>query len=251
MKLSTCLSKLLILLLVAVLSVPAFAYSTNEERIDAYLHILATSGDKAKQKMLQQLQWSGLSDARLFDDIERRLLSKYNEGDFDRADIELMNYEVRALGYSGNAAYRETLQTIKNNKKAGKLRNHAKKALLNLDDFIVWNQLVADSDFTVENKTAEITTYMKMLATDNVFVQRLAARAVYHERVRDGDVLALIASKLKGLYKRDNLSKDGQDAAAWLCKAIGESGVDEYLQLLAKVTAETPYPKIRKYSSKY
>jgi len=251
MKLSVNLSTLLIPLIVGVLSFPAFAFSTNEERIDSYLQVLDTGGDKAKQNMMQELQWSGLSDVRLFDDIEQRFLSKYNNGKFDKADIETMNYEMRALGYSGNTKYLTTLEEIKSNRDARSLHRHAKKALRDMENFKVWNKLIAESELPVEGKNAEISTYLKMLNTDNTFVQRLAARVMFHDRLRDEDLLALAANKLEGLYKLGNLNKEEQDTAAWLCKAIGQSGVSEYLSLLAKVTAETPYPKIKKYSSKY
>jgi len=245
------LSTLLIPLIVGVLSFPAFAFSTNEERIDSYLQILDTASAGAKHTMLQELRSSGLSDPRLFDVIEQRLLSKLNNGKIDKADIETMNYEMRALGYSGNTKYLATLEDIKSNRDARSLHRHAKKAMRDMESFKVWNQLIAQSKPSVEGKSAEIATYMKMLNTDNMFVQRLAAQTMYNERTRDKDLLALTANKLEGLYMRENLSKGEQDTAAWLCKALGQSGVSEHLSLLAKVTAETPYPKIKKYSSKY
>ena len=232
------LTKFTAVLLACILSFPAFAYNTDDERIDAYLNVMETGRTEAKQQMLEELQWSGLSDARLFDDIEQRLLTKYNNAKFAKADIEAMNYEMRALGYSGNTKYQKTLEEIQSNRDAKKLHRHAKK-------------LIAQSELPVEGKSAETTTYMKMLNTDNVFVQRLAARVMFHEQLRDKDLLALAANKLEAVYKRENLDNEEQDTAAWLCKAIGQSGNSEFLTLLAKVTAETPYPKIKKYSSQY
>lgn len=245
------LTKFTAVLLACILSFPAFAYNTDDERIDAYLNVLETGRTEAKQQMLEELQWSGLSDARLFDDIEQRLLTKYNNAKFAKADIEAMNYEMRALGYSGNTKYQKTLEDIQSNRDAKKLHRHAKKALRDLEKFESWNKLIAQSELPVEGKSAEVSTYMKMLNTDNVFVQRLAARVMFHEQLRDKDLLALAASKLNAVYKLKNLNNEEQDTAAWLCKAVGQSGNSEYLTLLAKVTDETPYPKIKKYSSQY
>lgn len=243
--------KFVVLLFVCALGAPTYAFTTDDERIDHYLEVLDTGHVEAKRQMLERLQWSGLADARLYDEVERRLLSQYNNGDFDRRDLEIMNYEVRALGYSGNAKYQVTLEELRSNRSAGKLRHHAKKALRNLDDFIVWNRLVAKNELVVEGKSAEIVTYMKMLDTNNVFVQRLAARAIFHERLRDKDLLALTANKLESSYMRENLSREQQDTAAWFCKAVGQSGLSQYLALLAKVAAETPHKKIKKYASQY
>ena len=45
------------------------------------------------------------------------------------------------------------------------------------------------------------------------------------------------------------LDGEAQDTAAWFCKAIGQSGRIEYLNLLTEVNKYTPYNKIKRHSS--
>lgn len=53
----------------------------------------------------------------------------------------------------------------------------------------------------------------------------------------------MTVNELKDVYKREHMGEE-QDTAAWMCNAIGESGVVEHLLLLAKATVKTPCVKI-------
>ena len=78
-----------------------------------------------------------------------------------------------------------------------KLNRHVKKALIQLDKYNRWNQLMKKSDISIEGKSVENATSMKMLSVGDVFVQRLAARAIFHEKQQDANLLALTAEKIK------------------------------------------------------
>jgi hypothetical protein len=239
------------LIFLLVTYVPAFAFNSVNEQIDAYLEILATGSIEDQIQMLERLQWSGLSDPRLYDEVERQLLEKYLSPDLDKYAINLLAHKARALGYSGDDGYRISLGQVQNETVHRKLSKHAKKALNELGKYWNWNKLIAKSDISVEGKSAEVTNYMKMLGVDDVFVQRNAARAIYHERQQDSHLLALTAEKLQGMYMQQGLDKQAQDTAAWFCKALGQSGGPKYTALLSNVAASTPYKKIKKYASKY
>ena len=239
------------LIFLLVINVPTYAFNSVDEQIDHYLGILEDGSYAFKVQMLERLQWSGLSDPRLYDEVERQLFEKYLRAGLDKEAIGLLSHQIRALGYSGNEKYRNSLAQIKKKSTNEKFRRHASKALNQLDKSKSWNKLIADSSFTVEGKSVEVATYMKMLSVDDVFVQRNAARAIFHERQRDPDLLALTAEKLEQLYMQDDLDNQTQDTAAWFCKAIGESGESEYGVLLSKVAGNTPYKKIRNYAQNY
>ncbi len=227
------------------------AFSTVEGQIEHYLNVLNSGEYTNKIEMLQRLQWSGLSDPRLYDPIEQRLLDQYLEDNLNKPDIGLLSHLSRALGYSGNKKYIATLSEVENNSAQKKIRKHARKAQIQLTRFEAWNRLIADSDYPVEGKDVEIAMYMKMMNTDDPQVQRLSARAIFHQRLQDSDLLALVAKKVEGSFLDPALSGDAQDAVAWMCKAIGQSGTPEYSDLLSRVVAETPHKKIRKHASKY
>ena len=246
--------RLISLLLVAIISMPAMAFSTDDERIDSYLELLEKTGmEKEKTKMVERLQWSGLSDPRLYDPIEKFLLENSTKKsiDIEKTTRKLMAHMLLALSYSGNEKYRTTLNQFSKNKGPGNLSKYAKRALGNLGEYGSWNRLIATSKVDVEGKSSEVASYMKMLSVDDVLIQRLAARAIFHEGQKDSDLIALTAEKLKDVYLNNNLSADAQDAAAWFCKAIGQSGISEHADFLRKVADSSPHGKIKKYASKY
>ncbi len=168
-----------------------------------------------------------------------------------KEQLNLASYQIRSLGYSGNEKYRSVLTLVSNKAASSKLKRHARKALIDLDQFITWNKLIADTKVVSEGKSAEVTSYMKMLTVDEFFVQKLAARAIFHEQILDQDLLDLAAENLKYLYLKEGLDGEWQDTASWLCKAIGQSGKPTYLDLLSTVAADSPYRKIQKYARKY
>ena len=238
------------LLVIATSNPPVQAFLTVDEQIDDYLEILAYN-TSYKREVLRRLQWSGITDVRLYDEIEKQLLAGYLRTDLDKASRGMLSHLARALACSGNNKYRSTLEIVRTNAVTSQVRNHAKKALIQLDDYIVWNELIAVSDINVEGKHVEEAAYMKMLDTDNVMVQRLAARGIFHDKLLDPDVLALAAVKLTNLYWKPGLDNQAQDSIAWLCKAIGQSGWVEYKDLLSRVAERSPYKKIKNYARKY
>lgn len=242
--------KLLGLVLV-LLSSPIFAFSTVEGQIDSYLGTLATADEASKSKMLEQLQWSGLRDERLYDVIEDKVLKLYQTSDMSKAEFKTYLQHIRALGYSGNEKYRVTLEQVKAEAAGRKARKIAQRALADLNNYIGWNKKIANSSAAVAGKSAEIAAYMKMLNVDDPAVQLMAAKATYSAQVQDDDLLKLIGDKLIAVYMKKGLDKKEQDVAAWFCKVIGQSGKPEYVTLLTTVKENTPYKKIRKWAAKY
>ena len=233
--------------------VPVFAFDTVDEQIHHYLDILENGDFDSQLEMLKRLQWSGISDFRLYDPVKHRLNyhAMASPSGYTRQEIDLFAHMIRALGYSGNERYRNTLVNIRDFSQNKKLRGHAKKALIQLDDFERWNRLVAASGLEAADKPVEIRTYLKMLDTDDVMVQRLAARAMFHERRTDLDLLELAAQKLANLYRRQGLDREAQDTVAWLAKAVGLNGASRYGDLLGRVANESPDKSVRNHAKKY
>lgn len=242
--------KLVGFLLALIMSVPALAFSTIDEQIDSYLQTLDQSSVAAKRKVLERLQWSGLTDARLYDEIEKTILSQYQTKQ-KKTELKLLFYYVRALGYSGNEKYRSTLNEVHASAAHRNTRKYAKKALADFDRYVSWNELIANSEAGVTGKSAEITAYFKMLNTDNAPIQRMAAKATYHQQLQDNDLLQLFKNKLEAMYLKPDLTKLQQDAGAWFSKAIGQSEQVEYGEFLTTVVENTPYKQIRKHAAKY
>lgn len=236
-------------LLLLIFSLPLAAFDSVDEQIDSYLAILGGGDHLARIQMLKRLQWSGISDPRLYDAIEELPLREIGLAKPNRPELDDITHRIRALGYSGNEKYRPTLERLGREAANKKIRNHARKALQQLGQFKTWNEKIAQSDIATSGKSTEVATYMRMLNTNDVMVQRLAARATFHERRMDKDLLDLTAAKLRGLYAQPGLGGQALDTAAWFVKALGMSG--NYTDLLIEVNQATPYKKLKKYSIKY
>ena len=160
-------------------------------------------------------------------------------------------YQVRALGYSGNDKYRQPLALIGKSAASSRLKKHARKAVSELGQHKRWNRLIAESELSVSGKSVEVTTYMKMLSTDDMPLQRMVARAIFHEKRNDPDLLALMAERLKASYLRKGLDRVQSDTLAWFCKALGENAYQQYKDLLVDVVANTTYKNVRRHARKY
>ena len=201
--------------------------------------------------MLERLQWSGLSDPRLFDKIAEGPESEYLRNDLGRKTEGIFAYQVRALGYSGNEKYRQLLAQIGKSAGSSKVKKHARKALKEMPQHGRWNMLIAESDLDVSGKSVEVATYMKMLGTDDIPLQRMAARATFHEKRSDPDLLALMATRLEASYLLEGLDRVQTDTLAWFCKALGENAYPQYKDLLIGVVANSPYNNVKRHARKY
>lgn len=119
------------------------AYQSRDEMIDDKLAILETASAPVRIQMLERLQWSGLSDERLFDKIAEVAPERYQNKEMDKTEITLLSHRMRALGYSGNDRYRSLLEDVRETGAHRKLRGHANKALGELHRFHRQNELVS------------------------------------------------------------------------------------------------------------
>ena len=222
------------------------AFESKDEQIDYILTQVQSAPQQQKEQILERLQWSGLSDPRLFDVFEDNLLQHYQDK-YPADDLaDLLAYQARALGYSGNEKYQKTLSLLADEAKNSSLRRHAKNGKRDLETFIQVQNALQQVQLSKGERAFEVFTYNKMLKTDDPYTQRLAARAIYHEKRDNQALLDLTAEKLQGMYMNKDLDSLAQDTAAWMCKVLKpHSG---YEQLLTEVAENTPHRKIRRHA---
>lgn len=245
------MNKLAFLFLSVVMAMPVYAFQSQEERSKHYLEILNTYNLDTKTKMLDRLEWSGLSDPLFFDEIEKALLVATSKEYMSSKEIKLSAHLIKALGYSGQERYRDTLLLVKEKTTSTKLAKYLGRAETNLNKFANWHSLIAKQSVKTKGKSAEVIIYLKMLSIKDIQLEKLAARAIFHEHRRDPDLLALAAQRLEAYYLDEALDRDAQDAVAWLCKAIGQSGDVTYSELLNNVATNSPHRKVQKYARKF
>ena len=124
----------------------AWAYDSKDEMIDDKLRILETASNADQITMLERLQWSGLSDERLYGEIASIAPERYQAKEMNKSEVNLLSHRARALGYSGDERYVSILQDIQNTGGHRSLRGHAKKAIEDMERFRRQNELVAASE---------------------------------------------------------------------------------------------------------
>ncbi len=237
------------LLCVASLS-QAFASNEDQAHIDRLIEKVTSLNHNAQIQALKQLQWSGVSSSKLYDPIAEALQTQFEEKNTTGKGKDLAAYRIMALGYSGNDKYIEQLESIASDKSKKRFRRYAKNALKHFDNFQAWNKGIQEIDVDTKGLKLEKAVYYRMLSSNDSGIQRLAARAMFHEKTRDPILLDKTAEVLEQ-QAFSHLGTESQDAVAWFCKVLGQNGGGEYRDLLSRVIAETPHPKIAKYASKY
>src|SRR3954469_4611748 len=84
--------------------------ATPEEEVQHYIAIFDGAGDG--DKAADDLAWKGISDTRLFDVIEKRLLQDAQGNGRDRTARNHAARLIKALGFSGQPKYAQTLDSL-------------------------------------------------------------------------------------------------------------------------------------------
>lgn len=184
----------------------------------------------------------GLSDPRLFDAIEQRLLADGPKSDGGADKLRIARY-ILALGFSGQTKYLPTLQQFRGNFQYGRF---AKEAQDEQPVYAKWNPVISKRETFDPKLSDDANRVINMLRSDDMMLKRLGAKRVFFQ-VRDDAVLTVLAQQVEQHY----MSKDEayEDAVAWLVKALSQARRTGDFALLRKVQAQAPVGKIRKYAS--
>lgn len=227
-----------------------FASADEDAYIDKLLEKVSLPYQDAQITALKRLQWSGTSSAKLYDPILESIKEQLEAKKKYNGNRELVAFRIIALGYSGNPKYIEFLENILADENHKRIRRYVRNALGFLPRHQSWNKEIEAVEVDTSGLPFAEAVYFRMLSTNNESIQKLAVRAMTHERKHTPKLLDKTAGMLE-IMAPQYLSKEGQDLAAWLCRMLGQNGQGKYQDLLLKVAGETPHPKVAKYATKY
>ncbi len=98
------------MMLAALFSVGAAA-ATVEEEVARYVQVF-NGETSTHQEAVESLAWKGISDPRVFDILERRLLDESAKYKNDRTEKNRVARYIRALGFSGQSRYVPTIKQV-------------------------------------------------------------------------------------------------------------------------------------------
>jgi len=237
-----------ILALVASLIFSNLAVAASVEE-DVQRNIQIFSGEKnLHPAAADAFQWMGLSDTRLFDIIERRLLEDADASRDNRNEKNRVAKYMRSLGNSGQAKYEPTI-----NKFVGDVvyERYAREALLDLPEYKKWNPVISNRSTFDPKLSDDANRISNMLRSDDLLLKRIGAKRVYNgtKDTREEAVLELLEQQVRANYARTDL-KDNErvDSVAWMVKALGSSRNPKYEALLDEVAEKAKEGKVVRHA---
>ena len=234
-----------ILAFLALLIFSNFAAGASvEDETQRYIQIF--SGEKKLHSdAADTFSWMGLSDTRLFDIVEKRLLEDADASRNNRNERNRVARYIRSLGFSGQNKYEPTIKKFLGN--AGYDR-FARAALQDLPDYNKWNPIISNRSSFDPKFSDNVNRVANMLRSDDLLLQRVGAKRVYFDS-KDDILLELLAQKLRANYARTDLNdRERSDSVAWQAKALGSSKNDKYVALLQEVSEKAVAQPVVKHA---
>lgn len=230
--------------IISTLLISGFTQADQEAEIQKYIEIFKGPAMGAKLDAANELQYTGISDTRIFDLIEAELNATYATA-ADKPSIHHAAWYAKALAFSGQEKYRPTLKNILNNAKHPKLRKHVQKTFPLLQQYAKWNPIIADTRHFKADEPDQINRFVNMIKSSEWELKRIAAKRVFHENLNNTYLLDTISEELLKHHK--TVPNDGQQIDTLQCfaKALGAAG--SHREELQKASMEAPNPKLRIY----
>lgn len=206
---------------------------TIEEDVQYYLKLLDEFSPRVQATEFEALSGVGLSDPRLFDEVEKRMLRDLESVRNDRENRGRVAWYFRALGYSGQEKYAPTLSRFTEDKI---YRNYAIAALRDMPQYAKWNPVISDRSKFDPKLTDDANRILNMLRSDDHLLQRVGAKRAFLTHEPEPEVVKMLAQRLAASYKTAK-SDESVETAGWLINAL-DRGSEGRHPLLREIAAD-------------
>lgn len=251
-----------LVLLSAMLNAPSAFAGSEQQEIDQYITIFEGGVIGQQLDVCNELQWSGISDMRLFDVIESKLLAILQApGEGDKRSTDLASWYAKALGTSGQDKYRGTLDKMASGalvskelhpKLLKKQMKYGKEGLDMLPRYKKWNQIISDQKNFRSDKPLRVNRFANMLRSDQWELQLIATKRMNYEKYNDSYLLDMLNDKVrKGYPAMNNIhDKERIDAFQWMIRSLGGLGAPKYLETLQEIVSKSSNKGIVSFTKK-
>jgi len=214
------------------------AAATIEE--DVQRHIAIFHGDKPLHAAVgETLGWMGLSDTRLYDVIEERLLADYPAPREVKAERQRLAWYIRALGFSGQEKYVPTINKFLSDRDYA---TYARHALKDLPVYRKWNPIISDRASFDGKLSDDANRAINMIRSNDFNLKELGSKRVYYGRLGEEPIFEILASEVRANYASANASNN--DEIAWMVKALASSGNEKYRPVVQEVADKTTHTRV-------
>lgn len=184
----------------------------------------------------QGVKWSGVTDAALFDRLEKDLLKTLQSGVVKkRHGASYLSWVALSLGYSGYEKYRATIEPLTVRRHHQKVNRHVQHALAALPKFKEWNPIMTEGLAGVPAAELPRKRTYNLLNSNEPELMRAGASLVSQKYLQDAEMLAHVEKLLLENYTKVNGDAEMADAMAWMCKVLGLTKNSEYRSTLETV----------------
>ena len=233
-----------------VINSAVFAQADHSEDVSKFLSMLDSESIKTRIDALKYITNSHLTDPKLFNVIEKRLLEEYQLNTNNMEHIDEMAWLCKALASSGNEEYSKTLQKVTDTTSVQKLKKYAKQSMDLIKEYAKKNKMLAESEYTNNGISPKAAKYMTMLKSGEISMIKDAAKELSRSKIDDQRVYDTASEVLLEMYKQKSLGSEKIDTLAWLCKALGVSGIAKYKTALDEIINDTSSEKLKKHAIK-
>lgn len=227
------------------------AQMDREKDIQRFTELMESGNWANYKEAAQLLEWAGLSDPRIFDLVEKELLEMHAGTDKSGNDYDLISWLMKALSFSGDSKYHDTVLRIANEAKNKKVRKYARESLEQFSKYKEWNPIINSTENYNANESPEINRFANMLRSGEFELMRLAAKRIHYDHIYNDYLMGVLAGSIEANIETDFDRGVDLDSMAWMCKALGGARSEKYKPLLQKVASTAKTNKVRSYARKY
>lgn len=231
-------------MLLSLCVLPSALAASTEEDVQRYLRVLEQRDPRLQAVEFEALCCMGLSDPRLFDEVEQRLLADHEAARTHRENKQRLAWYFRALGFSGQSKYQPTLQRFVDDRT---YRNYAITALRESPQYAKWNPIISNRATFDPGRSDDTNRFVNMLSADDPLLHRVAAKRIFQTSEMAPAVADLLAERIRESYmKADKYDTEQLETVGWLLNALGRWRTDpKYASLLREVSARARAEKLR------
>ncbi|MFL0796640.1 MAG: hypothetical protein K6L73_04030 [Cellvibrionaceae bacterium] len=234
---------LLLFTLFTTLLFHTLSYSNNNLTPEEYVNVFSSGTNLEKQKAAESLAWAGLSSPKIFNAIEKDVLATYKDAELG-SEAEFSGWMIKALAFSGNEKYRKTLELVSNNADLGTIRRYANWSLEKLDEYKLYNPIIAPSSWPENTHPALNQRLTNMINSDHLLLMRTSSKQIIVKNRHEKKLLDSIEKAVrKYAYKPHD--RRHTNTTLWLCRALASSREDEYIPLFKDIIKNSPSKNIR------
>lgn len=239
------------MILFCILTQFLFAEIDRSSEVNKYIEMLHSTTYKTRLDAAKYITRAGITDPKLYDVVRNQLVSRYKEKTSDMSHTDEMAWLCKALAASGMEQYKPAFNEVIENTTSPKLKKYARESLGMLAEHAEKNKIINDMSGADPSLSAEENRLVNMLRSDYFGLKRDAAKTIFRGQYKAKGLYQALNDVLLNQYKRVEFSDHlGIDTLAWMCKALGSSGMPEYKTTLQEIYESTSSVKLKSHVKK-